>query len=339
MDILFVYKWCTMGGVERSLLNRAIALQSTENSSRLFVHFISRTSEVEALRRAISYYRLNNLSVIEESEIVKRSFDTCVSIDTPEMFSLPRLRSARWTVECHTTYPENQQYLNQLPPRVQQIVVPSEALKQQLEVFPLLGRPVNVLHNFVLQHEQVAVARRWTKPLLCYIGRLDEWKNSQELWQIMRRTAVTFESMRFLIASPQAALPSVAESLCDHGIRGSTVLLPAVPFECMPFLLSQLRSSKAIFISCSKGESFGLAAAEAMAAGLPVLLSDVPGHRRLVLEQHQFLYPVGDIEEAVKSVGRLSHDWEKVASISQSLVSEHQNVHRFMQEWNGVYKL
>lgn len=37
-----------------------------------------------------------------------------------------------------------------------------------------------------------------------------------------------------------------------------------------------------IFVSWSKSESFGLAAAEAMIAGVPVVLSDVPGHRELI---------------------------------------------------------
>ena len=58
--------------------------------------------------------------------------------------------------------------------------------------------------------------------------------------------------------------------------------LPPISFERIPSLMEAIRNQSGIFASASKGETFGLSAAEAIAGGVPVLLSDIPAHSWLV---------------------------------------------------------
>jgi len=60
-----------------------------------------------------------------------------------------------------------------------------------------------------------------------------------------------------------------------------------------------------------KGESFGLVLAEAMAAGVPVVASDIAGYRE-VLTAGGVLVPPGDAAALAQALGRLlSNDAER----------------------------
>jgi len=81
-----------------------------------------------------------------------------------------------------------------------------------------------------------------------------------------------------------AAHPHLARCVVDHGM---------VPVASMPLLYHQID----LYILNSFQESFGVAAAEALASGVPVIGSDVGGVRALVSNcETGFLVPPGDIE-------------------------------------------
>ncbi|MHA6513704.1 glycosyltransferase [Tessaracoccus sp. Z1128] len=64
-----------------------------------------------------------------------------------------------------------------------------------------------------------------------------------------------------------------------------------------------------VFLSSSRIEGFGIAAVEAMAAGLPVVAPDIPGIREVVThERTGLLYDRGDDAEPTRSLTRLFHD-------------------------------
>jgi len=93
--------------------------------------------------------------------------------------------------------------------------------------------------------------------------------------------------------------------------------MPPVSFDRVWHVYAQVRQHKGIFISASQAESFGLAAAEALNAGLPVLLSGIAPHIDLVAGSLDYVYPLGDavagarkLRGVVENYGRAVSDAE-----------------------------
>jgi len=94
----------------------------------------------------------------------------------------------------------------------------------------------------------------------------------------------------------QAARLGVADRVSFHG---------AIPHQQVPAALRELD----VFLLASETESFGVAAVEAMACGIPVLASDAPGFVE-VLDggRHGLLYPRGDADALARLMSTLADD-------------------------------
>lgn len=101
---------------------------------------------------------------------------------------------------------------------------------------------------------------------------------------------------------------------------------------------SILRESD-IIISSSHWEGFGLAAVEGMAAGKPIIASDVPGLGDIV-RGYGVVFPVGDFKQLALAIKRLSEDmnyYQDIANCCQKRA--HQFDIRIMaQKYNELYK-
>lgn len=64
----------------------------------------------------------------------------------------------------------------------------------------------------------------------------------------------------------------------ELGIADSVEFFGTVPNTTIPDVLSSFD----VFVNCSKQESFGVAVVEAMACGVPVVVTDTPGYREIV---------------------------------------------------------
>jgi glycosyltransferase involved in cell wall biosynthesis len=93
-----------------------------------------------------------------------------------------------------------------------------------------------------------------------------------------------------------------------------------------------IKNHRGLFLSSSRGESFGLSAAEFISAGVPVLLSDITPHRELVNDDEQFLYPLGDIQAAREKILRLLDGWEE-ASKSMEAYGQKFRGEAFLAGW------
>jgi len=72
-----------------------------------------------------------------------------------------------------------------------------------------------------------------------------------------------------------------------------------------PSLVSRWFSIADVLVLPSRSEGRPNVVLEAMAAGVPVVATDIPGTRELVQEGAGFLFPVGDPRALASSVGRL----------------------------------
>jgi len=73
--------------------------------------------------------------------------------------------------------------------------------------------------------------------------------------------------------------------------------------------LAQLYCALDIFVSSSHTESFGLALAEAMAAGAPVVATETEGARELIQSgETGLLVSIGDVDKLAEAVLQLLND-------------------------------
>jgi len=107
--------------------------------------------------------------------------------------------------------------------------------------------------------------------------------------------------VRLTIAGEGAARPQIERAIAESDSAASITLLGEV-FD----IWALLRTASA-WVSLSSTEGFGLALAEALAVGLPVVCSDIPAHREVAGDAALYV-PGGDTAAAASAISRLAQD-------------------------------
>lgn len=190
---------------------------------------------------------------------------------------VPRVR----TVALKRVY--NDTFTKWMAKRTAGIVATSEIEKRELGSLACLA-PVFVRRNgidveeFAVLPRRSVMRERWGIPpeakLVLYLGRISEKKQLVHL--VSAFEAANVSSSKLVIAGPVSE-PGYAERLRD-GIANSTrrddILLVGGLFDDD---LKAAFSAADLFVLPSLNENFGNAAAEAVAAGVPVLLTETCG--------------------------------------------------------------
>ena len=342
MDVLIIYQFCSFGGVERAILNRAKTFLKYRQDVHISVGYLY---DIGALQSFQAYIEKNSLSehisaflINDEMLSDLENYDYVFNIDTPQIFA--RTIGARNIfVECHTPYLESRQYLRKLPPNIQGILVPSLAFKNiLLKEFPSLP-PIFVLPNPVSQEfftVPLSTETVFMKRPLAYLARLDELKNYTEAFSIFE-LCKNNEDVMFAVTGKSSDEKKILAMLRTKKIIGKTFLRAQIDFDNVPSFIGMIKSHRGIFISPSRGESFGLSAAEFMSAGVPVLLSDIDAHQELVNSDRQFLYSLGDIVEAKYKIDDLLNNWDNASQMIASYAQKFCGV-SFVQSWQEFIK-
>lgn len=324
MDILIIYQYCGFAGVERAILNRALSFRKYHEDVRISVGYLHDTGALKSYQAYISAHQLEDyISVFLLTDRSLRNFDRydyVFNIDTPQILESTR-RVRNMVIECHTPYIENRQYLRTLPNNIRKIIVPSHSFKTLLlREFPNLP-PIFVLPNPVSEGfytiPLLATDTIYAKRPVAFIARLDELKNFSEAARIFQLFA-TDEKVMFAVVGRGAKETHLIKNLQNRKILGKTFLRDSIDFDTVPAFIGMIRHHQGIFISPSKGESFGLSAAEFISAGVPVLLSDIAPHRELVEDDERFLYPLGDLVLAKRRITNLLEGWQHYSKIMES---------------------
>jgi len=337
--ICFAYYWATSGGVERVFLNRAEALLRHDPELEIELSFYNDCGGVSLIER---YSKARELSdrVRVAPKFEPARYEAIFVVDSPQFVAdYPDIED-RMVMECHTPYPENRLYLRTWQRRLKSLIVPSAGFLQVLEnEWPALRGKIQVVRNFVPKLPQVdrpLPLPAWRGPVFLYFARIDELKNFAEFVEGISSTRLHLKEEPLGIAFGQM-LPGypVKELLEKNYCRGSVMVLPPVPFENSHILMQMLRQKRGIFVSCSKGESFGLSAAEAMTAGLPVILSDIPPHAVLVSNRSKFLYPLGDVRELAAKMADFTEHYDELAAECRDLSHEFSE-EAFLADWDRL---
>lgn len=321
MDVLIIYQFCTFGGVERAVLNRAKAFRKYHQNVNISVGYLQ---DYGALQSFQAYIHANKLDdclsaflIAEDSLSTLDKYDFVLNIDTPQIFERT-LHARNVFVECHTPYVQNRQYLKTLPQNVRGIIVPSDAFKSLLvREFQHLP-PIFVLPNPVSEEFFEIQSSKGTEFFhrhpITYFARLDDLKNFSEAARIFGLFADT-EDVMFIVIGRGADEKILIHSLERKELIEKTLLRDRIDFDKVPSLVNLVKRHRGIFLSPSKGESFGLSAAEFISGGVPVLLSDIPAHKELVDNDERFLYHLGNIASAETKMLNLLQDWENMSEL------------------------
>jgi len=142
---------------------------------------------------------------------------------------------------------------------------------------------------------------------LLFVGRLDTRKQVPWLISAFKKAHSRNPGLRLVIVG--RGLTEAACRLAAYPLTGKSIIFKGALF---PHDLPKYYNSAHIFCSVPSGsESFGMVLLEAMAAGKPVVATDIDGYRGVVTDQAEgLLVRPGDTAALVGAIERLAGDPE-----------------------------
>lgn len=158
-------------------------------------------------------------------------------------------------------------------------VVPSRWYWKSLERASKIFRKAHFIPNGIdeslfVRHEHESRAAVSMRRLVC-VGRAVEVKGHRDLLEAMGRLKPEFPEMRLTLVAQGSLLSSLMREAEALGIRENIEFVPCLAHDEMPALFRR----SGLLVMPSRFEGFSLVLLEAMACGLPTLLSDIPGFR------------------------------------------------------------
>ncbi len=315
MKILFVYKFLTTGGVETVLRARLDGLVKFGiEADAWFLEYVDGGHIFPRDDRRII---IGDLSTLEKC-LEKSEYEFILTIDTEEIFQIvPKTgRNYKTIVEAHSPYAENLEYIKWLESRyVDAIFVPSRyqssRVKKRLrDSISVIVCPNPLRENFIDAITPFSLSLQ--KPIVAWLGRFDELKNWKEFIKIASSLWKKTEEVEFLMVGRMPKRELVNE-LYRKLKKGK--ILPHVrwfnnfPHNRMPRLLDAIRTSGGVVVSTSKGESFGMTIAEAMARACAVVAPEKGPFPEFIQSGYNgLLYRSSSKKDGVNRIHRLLLD-------------------------------
>lgn len=188
------------------------------------------------------------------------------------------------------------------------------------------GNDVKVARNLALATEQTAIERRIRsngEPLrVCFLSRIYPMKNLDFVLKVLAQVR---SSVVFTIYGPKevASYWKKCESLISSLPPNIKVI---VEEEVHPFAVKQTLARHDLFFLPSQGEDYGHVIHEALAAGLPVLISDQTPWSDVQKSGVGWAFPLNSLEPFVKTIEE-ANNWtaeqqEAIAQRTQLFVTE-----------------
>lgn len=344
-NILLVYQFATFGGVERVILNRAEAFKYYKKNIKLDVYFYEDYGAKDFLKQYIIDNELNDYIEIVD-ELYLDNYETVITIDTPKIFENKKIKNKNVYIETHTFEKRYRRYLDDYIGKVKKVIVPSLTFYNKLlEEYPTISKDeVAVINNFVPwnikipEFEKQINLPNWNNNIVFYYGRMDDNKNTKELVEAIKIYKEKYDNniMVILIGNENKKY-KLDESIKANNLFSNIIFLPPINFNKINYLLSLLKERKAIFVSTSKGETFSLSAAEAIAHDIPVVLSDIEAHTNLVQGNKKFLYELGDNNELAKKINFCFKNYSVLAKEIKKYKKDF-SADTFIKEWDSIFQ-
>jgi glycogen(starch) synthase len=180
-----------------------------------------------------------------------------------------------------------------------QIIAVSRHTKEQLvQRYGVAPSRVSVVYNAVRPTERVAQLDP-TRPTVLYLGRLAAMKGVDTFLQAAARVASQHPNAVFVIAGEGPEFPRLLKLSAVLGLGDRVLFLGRVTEEERVGLLART----SVFVLPSVIEPFGITALEAMAAGIPTILSKTSGVAEVV--GSAFVVDFWDVDEFASRMSEL----------------------------------
>lgn len=192
------------------------------------------------------------------------------------------------------------------------LVVPSQALQRAAaDRFGFELERFRVIHNFVdleAFHPDSAPDSPPDSPRLIHVSNLRPVKRGLDVITIFERARAVFPNLRLTVVGDGPDREAMERRVDEVDLS------TAVEFAGVDVDVAKRLASASVFVLPSETESFGLAALEALACGVPVVGSQVGGLPEVVKHgEGGFLHPVGDVDAMAESVIALLSDRETMS--------------------------
>jgi len=167
-------------------------------------------------------------------------------------------------------------------------------------------------------HPELAPFERWRDPRrvnLLFVGRLDPRKGLQYLLAAMPDVVARTSGRARLLVVGDSVLRRRFEAMVPRTVRGDVHFLGHVPSADLP----RWYATGDVFVSPASGnESFGIVLLEAMAAGRPVVATDLPGYRSVIQPgENAEAFPPGDVGSLARLLTALADDPARRAALAR----------------------
>lgn len=292
MKVLFVYQFCTVGGVETSIKNRLLALDYKKEDVSFDLLFYQNFGGDKIFQNLECQVYIEN----DENEIsnIVKGYDIIISIDDEKILQI--LENVNYkgkiVLEVHTTYKEGLQYLKRInTDMVNMVLVPSNYSKTLVEEY-FDADKINVLYN-AIDSETFGVTKiqcESSKPTLLWVGRIDTHKNVCLFLDLCREINNKTNGMyEFWVVgglhSDKQLIETFKNKIFENGLYRSVRWLPFVETSQMKKVYNYAACTKGAYILTSKNESFGMTVIEAMKCGCPVIGNGVGAIPELINEE------------------------------------------------------
>ena len=364
MRILQISSAASFGGGERYVADLTNTLH--DRGHVLFVAVRPRSPLIEQLRLPSSRIKIlplrNALDVQSAHELarfVRRHDVEVVHAHMARDYSLAayaarRQRNAKFFVTRHVLFPLNPLHRQTLG-RAHRLIAVSNAVAHELRRARIAnndriavvrnGVDVDRFKRALAQFDRAEFLRSKELPAQCVlvgsVGELRTLKRHDDFIRAAALIAPKFPQAHFVLAgidtTPTGEVRRQLAQLVSE-------LQLAERFHFLGWVddAEKLLAAMDVFVSASETESFGLAIAEAMAAGSAVVATETEGAREVVEDQRTgILVPIGNVPRIAEAIAALLTEKEQRARISlraKEAVVEKFSLQRMVDEIEAIYK-
>lgn len=223
-----------------------------------------------------------------------------------------------------------------------QIICSSYAVQQALSSFAS-SQKLHMVYPGILNQQEAATESRRTKRIqnsdlhLCTVGRISQLKGQADAVQaVARLNQEGYEAYLHLAgAGAEQEETSLRQTILDLGVDRRII------WHGFTDPYAVFRQSD-ICLVCSRHEGFGLVVVEAMAAGCPMIATNVGAIPELIGNNERgLLYTPGNIDELVDRIKYLAQNaevYERLADIAWDFAYRHFTIQRYTQQIQQIVR-
>ena len=331
--VLFAYHSMGLGGVETATLAKVAALESVGVEAWVYFHRAYGEGGFDFARHPRVMVGLEDEATL--GALLDQGWDMISVIDYPDLLDVIARRGVDRPViyETHTAHPafHDRSYPRLSSSIIRKLIAPSNVHAGQIRRLAPEAPPVAVIPNTVDTERFHPLAPIGPIPVLCkrpderpllWIGRLEAEKNPEEFVAIGRALLERGTAVRLVVVGD---LPGEyderkarLEELATDQLAGSIEWIRGVPHAYMPDVFAWVAAGEGVLVSTSRLETQPMIMLEAMAAGCPVVSTDVGGVGELIQDGSTGrLYPLGDVDAAAQAIAEVLENTARTAEMTE----------------------